>query len=126
MFDYLMNYGVKNFSTKYEEVDINDRLALQDQINEVRKNYFDLLALLDDVQSKYLECTKNISKRTKELIAENVDSKITNSIFSSDIEYIQLESQQQALKAGMSMINNQIDYYKNDLRILNSVFYNKF
>lgn len=126
MFDYLMNYGVKNFSSKYEEVDINDRLVLQDQINEVRKNYFDLLSLLDEVQSKYLECTKNLSKRTKELIKENAEIKVTNSIFSSDVEYVQLEAEQQALKAGMSMINNQIDYYKNDLRILNSVFYNKF
>ena len=125
MLNYLLDYGVKSHTINYEELDINDRLMLQDQINKVRKNYYELLNLLDVVQDKYLECTKNMSKRAKELIASDGGSR-TNSLLSSDEKYVTLEAESSALKTAMTMINGQIDFAKSDLRILNSVFYNKF
>lgn len=125
MFEYLTNYGVQRYEIDYSDLDINDRLMLQNQINDVRKSYFKLLKLLDDIQSKYLQCTAKLSKRSKEIIASNENIR-GNSAFNSDDEYIALEAEQQALKNGMSMVNAQIDFCKNDLRILNSVFYNKF
>ena len=125
MFEYLTNYGIKKHVVEYSEIDINDKLMLEEQINKARKNYHELLQLLDEVQAKYLECTKNLSKRSKEIIEQNFD-KVRNNAFNSDEEYISLEAEQQALKAGMNMINAEIDFCKNDLRILNSVFYNKF
>lgn len=125
MLDYLINYGVKKHNMDYQDIDINDRLALQDQINEVRKNYSKLLNLLDDVQSKYLDCNSRLAKKSKEIIIEAQGTR-SNAAFSSNDEYLEIEAEQQALKSGISMINAQIDYCKNDLRILNSVFYNKF
>lgn len=125
MFEYLLNYGINKHTVDYEDLDINDRLALQDQINNVRKNYHNMLSLLDYVQGKYLECTEKLSKRTKDIISEQQGTR-NNSVFNSDDEYLALEAEQTALKNGMTMINAQIDFYKNDLRILNSVFYNKF
>lgn len=125
MLDYLINYGVKRHVIEYEDIDITDKLNLQDQINKVRKEYFQLLSLLDDVQKRYLDVTNSLSKRSKELIQENTSSR-NNAIFSSDDEYVSLEYEQLALKNGMNMINSQIEFCKSDLKILNSVFYNKF
>lgn len=125
MLNYLVNYGVKKHTLDYQDIDINDRLALQDQINEVRRNYSNLLALLDDVQGKYLDCTARLSIKSKEIIAEAQGAR-TNAVFATNDEYLELEAEQLALKSGMNMVNAQIDYCKNDLRILNSVFYNKF
>ena len=123
--EYLMNYGVKQHTMDYADLDVNDRMELQDQINKSRREYYDLLQLLDEVQFKLLNCNKRLTERTKELLAESGNSRI-NSILSSDDIYVGLDTEAQALKTAISMINDQIDFCKNDLRILNSVFYNKF
>lgn len=125
MFDYLKNYAVKSPKLEFSEIDINDRLRLQDQINLARKNYYDLLSLFDNVQQLYLECGKELSTRYKQIVNES-ETKITNATLSADDAYSELEYKQQALKVGLSEISMQIDYYKNDLRILNSIFYNKY
>lgn len=125
MLDYLINYGVERHVVDYQDIDINDRLMLQEQINTVRKSYSKLLALLDDIQGKYLDVTSRLASKSKEIITEYQGSR-TNIAFNTNDDYIELEAEQQALKSGMNMINAQIDYCKNDLRILNSVFYNKF
>lgn len=125
MLDYLTNYGIQKHSIDYEDIDINDRLLLQDQINQARKNYSKLLSLLDDVHNKYLICIEKIAKRSKDVIGQNSGTRLNNA-FSTDDEYLTLDAEAQALKSGMTMINAQIDFYKNDLKILNSVFYNKF
>lgn len=125
MLDYLVNYGIQKTNIDFDDIDINDRLQLQEQINTVRSNYKKLLNLLDDIQGKYLECSNDLSARTKELIISNEGVK-NNSMFMMDDAYMVLEAKQEALKTGMSMVNSQIEYCKSDLRILNSVFYNKF
>ena len=98
---------------------------MQSQINGVRKNYHKSLVLLDDIQNKFLETQSELSRRSKELLANNSGVR-NNVLFSSDDKYLELEAKLEALKIGLSMVNSQIEYYKNDLRILNSVFYNKF
>lgn len=125
MFDYLINYGVQKHSFDYSDIDVNDRMALQDQINDVRRNYSQLLILLDDIQGKIINCNNEISQIIKQVSVENGGSRL-NSILNQNEEYVKLDAELQALKTGASMVNAQIDFYKNDLRILNSVFYNKF
>ncbi len=125
MFDYLINYGVQKHSFDYSDIDVNDRMALQDQINNVRRNYSQLLILLDDIQGKIINCNNEISQIIKQVSVENGSSRL-NSILNQNEEYVKLDAELQALKTGASMVNAQIDFYKNDLRILNSVFYNKF
>lgn len=128
MLDYLINYGVKRHNVEYMDVDVNDRLALQDQINRVRKEYNQLLFLLDDIEGKLLDCNRRLRERTKEIIDNcvNKGEKATTATYSSDDIYTAIETERDALKTGASMVSNHIDYCKNDLRILNSVFYNKF
>lgn len=125
MLDYLINYGVETKSLEYEDIDVNDRLLLQDQINTARKNYARCLKLLDEIQGKYVGCSKELTKRVKQ-ISMNATTSRLNTALQNDDKYIELESEQTAYKIGIDMVKNQIDYYKNDLRILNSVFYNKF
>lgn len=125
MLDYLINYGVETKSLEYEDIDVNDRLLLQDQINTARKNYARCLKLLDEIQGKYVECSKELTKRVKQISMDPATSRL-NTALQNDDKYIELESEQTAYKIGIDMVKNQIDYYKNDLRILNSVFYNKF
>ena len=127
MLNWLVNYGIKQHSIDYEEIDINDRLRLQEQINDVRKNWYELLKLLDDIQSKYNEVSVEISNLVKDLTEESMRTGVRlNQLLSTNDRYIALESKQKALSAGMTMVNNQIDFCRNDLRILNNVFYNKF
>lgn len=125
MLDYLINYGVETKALEYEDIDVNDRLLLQDQINTARKNYARCLKLLDEIQGKYVECSKELTKRVKQISMDPATSRL-NTALQNDDKYIELESEQTAYKIGIDMVKNQIDYYKNDLRILNSVFYNKF
>ena len=125
MLDYLINYGVETKSLEYEDIDVNDRLLLQDQINTARKNYARCLKLLDEIQGKYVECSKELTKRVKQISMDPATSRL-NTALQNDDKYIELEAEQTAYKIGIDMVKNQIDYYKNDLRILNSVFYNKF
>ena len=127
MLNWLVSYGVEQHKINYDELDVNDRTLLQEQINKSRKSWHQLLELLYDIQGKYMEVTREISeiaKRATERAA--TENTRVNTLLSSDNEYVALEAQQKALAAGMSMINQQIDFCKNDLRILNSVFYNKF
>lgn len=127
MYEWLVNYGVKQHSVKYEDVDVNDRLMLQDQINEGRRNWHDLLNLLDDVQGKYADVSAELAVLLKSLTEESIkDGVRLNTLLSTNDDYIALETRQKALGAGISMIKEQMEFFKNDLRILNSVFYNKF
>lgn len=127
MFEYLVNYGLNNHVSDYEDLDVNDRLMLQEQINQVRKRYYELLQLLDEVNEKIITNEKQLSIKSKEIIEKSKEEGIrTNELFQTDEDYISIEAEHNALKAGIQMIYNQIEYYKNDLRILNSVFYNKF
>lgn len=127
MTDWLVQYGIKRHKVDYDEIDVNDRLRLEEQINASRKNWHELLSLLDDIQGKYVEINLEISNLVKNVTEESIESGIRlNQLLSINDKYITLEAQQKALSAGMSMVNNQIDFCKNDLRILNSVFYNKF
>lgn len=125
MFEYLKKYGVKSTQIEFDEIDINDRLRLQDQINLVRRNYHSLLKLHDSVQADYLKTSEEMSKRYKTINQESLE-RVTNTTLNMDDEYTELEYKQQALKSGLSEIQMMIEFCKSDLRILNSVFYNKF
>ena len=127
MYEWLTNYGVKQHAVKYEEVDVNDRTMLQDQINEARRDWHQLLVLLDDIQGKYIEVSREIANLVKRLTEESMkENTRLNSLLATNDEYIALEAQQKALAAGISMVREQMDFSKNDLKILNSVFYQKF
>lgn len=125
MFEYLKKYGVKTPQIEFDEIDINDRLRLQDQINLTRRNYNSLLKLFDQVQQEFLEVGVQMSKRYKEINNESVE-RVTNSTLNMDDLYTELEFKQQALKSGLAEIQMSIEFCKSDLRVLNSVFYNKF
>lgn len=127
MLEWLSSYGVKRFECKKCDLDVNDRLALQDQINRVRSELHQLLELMDEVQGKYVEIAAQIAVETKRITEQAaLSGQRANTLFATDQNYLELEAKQKALSAGLSMINQQVDFYKNDLRILNSVFYNKF
>lgn len=127
MLDYLVNYGVKRHNFDVNEIDVVDKMALQEQLNDTRRRYAEAVNLLDDINSKSLECSLNLTRLSKEIIEESIsEGKKSNVLFSTNEEYILLEAQQEAFKAGLKIVNEQIDFYKSDLRILNSVLYSKF
>lgn len=128
MLEYLVNYGINRHNVDYEDVDVNDRMALQDQINEKRREYHQLLELLDSIQDETIKCNRKLKEKTKEIIDDCTakGERITSATYSSDDDYLELETEKEALRMGANMVSNWIDFCKNDLRILNSVFYNKF
>ena len=127
MLNYLLAYGVSQKAPRFEEIDINDKLALEKQINTTRKKYFDLIGLMDEIDQKLLETKKQINYKSKDIIQEAKTKGIRpNELYSTDEEYLKLDYKQEALRAGKEMISKQITFIQSDLRILNSTFYNKF
>lgn len=126
MLEYLTNYGVKRHNVDYLDLDITDKLNLQDQINGVRREYSQLLALLDDLHGRTLEVSRKLSERGKDILAMSTSIRSNNQLFASDDVYTALEAERDAYRSGITMVNNQIEMCKNDLRILNSALYNKF
>ena len=125
--EWLMNYGVQKHTFDFEDIDVTDKLMLQDQINKSRKEWHTLLMLLDDIQGKIIEINKRMATIVKDETqrAQSEGSRV-NLLLSTNDEYVTLEAEQKALSAGVSLINGQMEFCKNDLRVLNSVFYNKF
>ena len=54
------------------------------------------------------------------------ENKRVNILLSTDVEYIELEAKRDALRAGLSMVKENLDQCRSDLRILNSAMYQKF
>ena len=126
-FGWLALYGIQRHQFNFEDIDITDKLMLQGQINARRKEWHELILILDEVQGKLVAVSVEINNIVKELTENAVKNGTRlNQELSTNDEYIQLEAEQKALTVGVSLINGQIDYCKNDLRILNSVFYAKF
>lgn len=127
MINYLTKYGITEHKNEFEELDINDRMELESQINGVRQRYHKLLNVMDSIDTQILENQYNISKLSKKVIEQaRIENKRPNDLFSVDDEYLELEFERDALKTGKEMIVSQINFVNNDLRILNSAFYNKF
>ena len=127
MLNYLIKYGIScQNNDDFNDLDINDRLVLQEQINRVRKNQMKLIKLTDDIQDKIINVQNEIRQLTSEIVKNNPDTRNRNDLFNTNDDYLELEAQLDAFKSGLSIVNQQIDMCKSDLRILNSVFYNKF
>lgn len=127
MLNYLMAYGVSAKAPRFEEIDINDKIAMEDQINGIRSDYFKLITLMDELDGKILDVKKRIKIKSKYIIEKARSEGLKpNELFSTDDEYIELEYELEALKAGKEMVASQISFAQNDLRILNSTFYSKF
>lgn len=121
----LLNYGIKIHEIDYEELDVLDKVEAQDQINRVRREYAKLIKLSGNIQEMLLDANKELNVLTKAIIEEAGGAR-SNTIFSSNSEYIEIEARISAYKTGLRMTEDQIDFYKGDLRILNSVLYNRF
>lgn len=127
MLNYLLAYGVSQKAPRFEEIDVTDKMALETQINAARTDYFKLLNIMDEIDEKLLDVKKRISYKSKYIIQKaREDGVRPNELYSLDDEYIELEYEQDALRAGKEMISSQITFIQNDLRILNNTFYNKF
>lgn len=127
MMESLMNYGVNTHKFEIQDLDVNDRLALEDQINFARRKYAELIGVLDDVQQKMVENNKSLSERSTFLSEKAINEGTpVSKLINADSEYQTYDAKQVAFKTGLNIVTEQMDFYKNDLRILNSVFYNKF
>lgn len=130
MMQWLVQYGVdrqKNFEVRMDDIDIHDKLQLEDQINVMRKNCKQLLALMDDIQGQLVDVKRKIALRVKDLTLESKKSgERLNALLAVDDQWIELDATRDALSAGLSLVQNELDQCRTDLRILNSSMYQKF
>lgn len=127
MIEWLTNYGVKRASWDPQDLDVYDKLHLQDQINAVRRQWVELLQCLDSTQERLLQINLEMSQLVRDMNEKaTVDGVRVNSLLSVSDDYIKLEAQQKALQVAIGMINSQLDLCKSDIRILNSAMYGKF
>ena len=68
MLKYLINYDIEteikneDIITEYE-IDINDRMILQEQVNNIRKTYFRLIKLFDELQANLVSFESEKDKK---------------------------------------------------------------
>ena len=130
MLKYLINYDIEteikneDIMTEYE-IDINDRMILQDQVNNIRKSYFRLIKLYDELQANMINFESEKDKKIAYYLTKfsNRNERIENQ--SSDIELIDINTKILATKEAMKTVSNQIDFIRNDLRFLSNSMYNK-
>ena len=53
-FGWLALYGIQRHQFNFEDIDIADKLMLQGQINARRKEWHELILILDEVQGKLI------------------------------------------------------------------------
>ena len=130
MLKYLINYDIEteikneDIMTEYE-IDINDRMILQEQVNNIRKTYFRLIKLFDELQVNLVNFESEKDKKTSYYLTKfsNRNERIENQ--SGDIELLDLDTKIMATKEAMKTVSNQIDFVKSDLRFLSNSMYNK-
>ena len=133
MLKYLLQFNVNADISEAEEInellnseiDINDRIMIQEQINNSRKAYRKLIVLFDNLQNDLFE-NENKLNRLMRNVYLNCDNRVDASkIIQTDPEIIAVKEAIEALKMSMKTVSNHMDLVKSDLRILNSAMYNK-
>lgn len=130
MLQWLVRYGVdrqRSFEIEFQELDIHDKLALERQINDMRRNCHQLLSLMDEIQGKLVDVKRRIALHVKDVTVQvNLHGGKINQELNQDDKYVELEAERDALSAGLSLVQNELDQCRSDLRILNSAMYQKF
>lgn len=124
MLEYLIQYGFKRTDMGFSDLDITDKTRLESQINDVRRNIHDMLLLSDDIQARLLAVNAKMSERSRELLSSTTTR--ANIVLACDSVYCAFEAERDALKAGATMVNAQVNSLQADLKILQSALYNKF
>ena len=133
MLKYLLQFNVNADISEAEEInellnseiDINDRIMIQEQINNSRKAYRKLIVLFDNLQNDLFENENKLNKLMRNVYL-NCDNRVDASkIMQTDPEIIAVKEAIEALKMSMKTVSNHMDLVKSDLRILNSAMYNK-
>ena len=133
MLKYLLQFDVNADISEAEEInellnneiDINDRIMIQEQINNSRKAYRKLIVLFDNLQNDLFENENKLNKLMRNVYL-NCDNRVDASkIMQTDPEIIAVKEAIEALKMSMKTVSNHMDLVKSDLSILNSAMYNK-
>lgn len=128
MFNYLLNYGI-NLDIEDVDVipalDIDDRTILQEQINNTRNSYFELIKVYDLLQKEYLETKNELNLKVREMNNKYEKRIDITKCMSTDIDYIELNEKIEAIKEAMKTVSNQLDFIKGDMKILTNSMYNK-
>lgn len=129
MLQYLLNYdtdidGIEEINLEYD-LDITDKTILQEQINNARKSYYNLMKIYDNLQGEYLEAKSELAKKMREAFIKYENRTERTNEISKDLSIINLEEKMEALKEAMKTLSNQIDFVKTDIRILTNSMYNR-
>jgi predicted nuclease with TOPRIM domain len=129
MLQYLLNYDVDpdnivEIDLEYD-LDINDKTILQEQINNVRRSYYDLIKLYDNIQGEYMQAKTELANKLRnyQINFENKNDRIA--AISKDLEILNLEEKVEALKESLKTVDNQLTFIKADIKILTNSMYNR-
>lgn len=107
----------------FQPIDITDKTILQEQINNTRNTHFAMIGLLDKTY-------KDINKVKKSMMdleaswyinGENPRSKVK-----TDSDYLEMKEELEGLLSSEKIIKENIEFLKQDARLLNSTMYQKF
>ena len=127
MLKYLINYDI-DIDVELDldfELDITDKTILQDQINNVRKSYRDLIDVYSKIQGEYLSAKEELANLNRRFLIEYPNRNERLNEQGSNQEYLYLQMKIEALQESMRSVNSQLDYIKSDIRILNSSMYSR-
>ena len=128
MLEYLLNYDIDADNDSQDldfELDITDHTILQEQINTVRKSYFNLIKLYDKIQSEYMKAKTALSSKNQKYYLDYSSRAERLDAIAKDQSITNLQEKIEATKEAIKTIENQLAFIKSDLRLLGNSMYNK-
>lgn len=119
MLEQLVNFGkeVDPSVKEFNEIDITDKLMLEEQVNAARKAWFKTLEIIDGVRA-------DIIKNESEIRKIKAGKKAAELLL--DEEYRKVMEKSDILQAQLSAAQGLLDFHKFSAKMLNSSMYSKF
>lgn len=115
------------FMENFREIDITDKTILQEQINFFRKQYYDCLEKIEELEKKIIEEREKIISITMEIYSDpELTPTAANNKLKRDEDYVNTQFNITCYEKTIDILNEKINFIKSDIRILTNSMYNKF
>lgn len=123
MLKYLISFDESELPEIPDSLDISDRTILQEQINETRRSHIKLIRLYDKLKGDRLAASSKAAEIKREISMEFSGRNDRASEMNANEELQLLLGKIEAFDIAIETIKYQMEFIKNDIRILaNSMF----
>lgn len=118
---------MENILENFKSIDITDKTILQEQFNYSRKEYYDCINSMDDINKKISDLKKEMMEISVELYSDpNITTQHANIKLKGNEDYQRISFEINCYERSLSIIEEKLNFIKSDIRILTNSMYNKF